>query len=181
VLVQSNCRYGPGSAYLYEWGLYPKNRVTVLGRNHDGSWIYVDPWTYIDYCWVKTDLLELDGDVMFLPELEPVLPFGELYWPPTNVRASRNGDQVMVAWNLVPMTEDDDRGYLIEAWLCQDGEIRFTPLHFWASPAFLLDEPECNEPSHARIYTAEKHGYTQWVLIPWPPHPTPDDTKKIEP
>ena len=30
--VQANCRYGPGSAYLYEWGLYPTNRLTALGR-----------------------------------------------------------------------------------------------------------------------------------------------------
>jgi len=51
VLEQANCRYGPGAAYLYEWGLYPANRVTVLGRNQDGSWLYVDPWTYTDKCW----------------------------------------------------------------------------------------------------------------------------------
>jgi hypothetical protein len=118
--------------------------------------------------------LELDGDVSNIPQIRTLLPYTEFYWPPTNVQASRDGDQVMVTWYLVPMSEDDDRGYLIEAWLCQDGQLRFTPLHFWTPPAFLTDEPGCMEPSSARIYTAEKHGYTEWVLIPWPPHPTPE-------
>ena len=174
--MQSNCRYGPGSAYLYEWGLYPGNRVTVLGRNQDGTWIYVDPWTYIDYCWVKTEFLELTGDVLSLPPIHTLLPYTEFYWSPRAVTASREGDEVWVDWALVPMSLDDDRGYLIEAWLCQDDQLRFTPLHFWAPPAILIDESGCMEPSSARIYTAEKHGYTEWVKIPWPPYPTPTNT-----
>jgi hypothetical protein len=178
VLVQSNCRYGPGSAYLYEWGLFPKNRVTVLGRNQDGTWVYVDPWTYIDYCWVKTEFLEiLSGDVESLVQIRTLLPYTEFYLAPRNVSSSRveSGD-IMVNWDLVPMSLDDDRGYLIEAWLCQDGQLRFTPLHFWNPPAFLHDEPGCLEPSSARIYTAEKHGYTTWVLINIPPYLTPTPT-----
>ena len=174
--MQSNCRYGPGSAYLYEWGLYPGNRVTVLGRNQDGSWIYVDPWTYIDYCWVKAEFLEITGDLLSLPPIHTLLPYTEFYWSPRAVTASREGDEVWVDWALVPMSLDDDRGYLIEAWLCQDGQLRFIPLHFWAPPAILIDESGCMELSSARIYTAEKHGYTEWVKIPWPPYPTPTST-----
>ena len=183
VLVQSNCRYGPGSAYLYEWGLFPKNRVTVLGRNQDGTWVYVDPWTYVDYCWVKTEFLEiLSGDVESLVQIRTLLPYTEFYWPPRNVAASRleNGD-IMVNWDLVPMSLDDDRGYLIEAFLCQEGQLRFTPLHFWSPPAILHDEPGCLEPSSARIYTAEKHGYTTWVLIVIPPYPSPTSAPESTP
>lgn len=177
VSVQSNCRYGPGSAYLYEWGLFPGNRVTILGRNQDASWVYVDPWNYTDYCWMKASLLEISGDVHSVPEMYTLLPFGELYWPPQDVSAVRDGDQVTVFWTRVPMTLDDDRGYLIEAWLCQDGQVRFTPLHFWSPPALLHDEAGCLQPSSARIYTAEKHGYTRWVKIPWPQHEgTPSPT-----
>lgn len=178
VMVQSNCRYGPGTAYLYEWGLFPGNRVTILGRNQDGTWVYVDPWTYIDFCWVKTEFLKiLSGDVSSLVQNRTLLPYTEFYWSPRNVRASRlEGGEVMVNWDLVPMSLDDNRGYLIEGWLCQDGQLRFTPLHFWSPPAFLYDEPGCLEPSSARIYTAEKHGYTEWIAIPIPPHPTPTPT-----
>src|SRR3989304_15308 len=42
---QANCRYGPGAAYLYEWGLYPGDRVDILGRNDLRTWGYVDPRT----------------------------------------------------------------------------------------------------------------------------------------
>jgi hypothetical protein len=173
VLVQANCRYGPGSAYLYEWGLYPTNRLTALGRNQDATWIYVDPWNYIDKCWVKADLVEFSGDVHDLPQIRTLLPYTEFYYPVRNVRASRigDGDEVMVNWDLIPMSLDDNRGYLIEAWICIDGQLLFTPLQYWIPPAIIRDEAGCMEPSTARIYTAEKHGYTEWVGIAWPPHP----------
>jgi len=176
VKEQSNCRYGPGEAYLYEWGLYPDNRVTLLGRNQDGSWVYVHPWYYVWNCWVKTSLLDLSGDVFSVPQIWTLLPYSQLYRPPGGVSASRVGDEVTVFWDPVWMTEDDNRGYLIEAWLCGDNQIVFTPLHYWDPPALLHDEPGCSEPSSARLYTAEKHGYTQWVKIPWPPYPKPTST-----
>ena len=127
----------------------------------------------MDYCWVKTEFLELTYDVSSVVQIRTLLPYTEFYWAPRNVRASRLGDEVMVNWDLIPMSLDDNRGYLIEGWLCRDGQLLFTPLQFWAPPAILTDEPGCMEPSHARIYTAEKHGYSEWVAIAWPPHPTP--------
>jgi hypothetical protein len=171
VREQANCRYGPGAAYLYEWGLYPGNRVTVLGRNQDGSWVYVDPWTYVDYCWVKTELLDLTGDVFSVAQVWTLLPYTEFYHPPTNVSATRVGDEVTVRWDDVWMSLDDDRGFLIEAWVCRDGQLIFTAINPWDPPAVLVDEAGCMQPSSGRIYTAEKHGYTEWILIRWPPHP----------
>jgi hypothetical protein len=174
VLDQANCRYGPGAAYLYEYGLYPGVRVDIIGRNDLGDWAYVHPWTFFDRCWVRSDLLEIRGELFEAPPYYSRLPFGELYQPPTNVRASRNGDQVTIAWDPVWMTEDDYRGYLIEAWLCQDGQLLFTPLRSDETQVFVTDEAGCSEASGARLYTAEKHGYTQWVLVRWPAHdPTP--------
>jgi hypothetical protein len=177
VLVQANCRYGPGAAYLYEWGLYPGDPVEILGRNDLGTWVYVKPRFYMDRCWVKTELLEVDGDVYSVSPYYSRLPFSELYKPPTNARATRNGDEVWVAWDPVWMTEDDYRGYLIEAWLCQDGQLLFTPVSIDGTSVFLQDEAGCTLPSSARLYTAEKHGYTQWVAVPWPPHNTPTPEK----
>jgi hypothetical protein len=177
VLEQANCRYGPGDAYLYEWGLYPDVRVDIIGRNDLGTWAYVKPWTYVDKCWVKASLLKIRGDIFEAPPFYSRLPFGELYQPPTNVRASRNGDEVMIAWDAVWMTEDDYRGYLIEAWLCQQGQLIFTPVRSDKTLVVLVDEAGCSEKSGGRLYTAEKHGYTRWVLIPWPPHEgTPSPT-----
>jgi hypothetical protein len=179
VQVQSNCRYGPGAAYLYEWGLYPTDRVEIYGRNADGSWVYVDPWTYMDRCWVKADLLDVfRGDVYDAPVYYGRLPFSDLYRPPTNPRASRSGDQVIIDWDTVWMTEDDDRGYLLEIWVCRAGQLLFTPIHVDVPPAYVFDEAGCSIASNGRLYTAEKHGYTQWVRIPWPEHPaqTPGPT-----
>jgi len=170
VREQANCRYGPGAAYLYEWGLYPGVRVDIIGRNDLGDWAYVHPWTYFDRCWVLSELLDIRGDLFEAPPYYSRLPFGELYQPPTNVRASRNGDQVTIAWDPVWMTEDDYRGYLIEAWLCQDGQLLFTPLRSDETQVVVTDEAGCSEASGARLYTAEKHGYTQWVLVRWPAH-----------
>lgn len=172
VREQSNCRYGPGAAYLYEWGLFPTVRVDIIGRNDLGTWAYVHPWTYFDRCWVRADLLDIRGDLIEAPPYYSRLPFGELYLPPTNARASRvSPDEVMITWDPVWMTTDDDRGYLIEAWLCQDGQLIFTPLNtttYTQTTITVRDEAGCLQPSSGRLYTAEKHGYTQWVRIPWP-------------
>lgn len=175
VLIQSNCRYGPGAAYLYEWGLFPGNRLEIIGRNDLGTWLYVDPWTYVDRCWVKADYVDVfRGDIFDAPPFYSRLPFGELYRPPSNVWAERNGDLVTVTWNAVWMTEDDYRGYLIEAWVCRDRQIVFEPVGITVgTSATILDEQGCTQRSSARLYTAEKHGYTQWVMVPWPQHPTP--------
>lgn len=173
VLAQANCRYGPGAAYLYEWGLFPDVRVDIVGRNDLGTWAYIEPWTYFDRCWVKSEFLEIRGDLRDAPPYYSRLPFGELYKPPTNARASRNGDDVTIAWDPVWMTTDDDRGYLIEAWLCLGGQLIFTPLRttqYEQTTIYVQDEAGCSQPSGARLYTAEKHGYTQWVIIPWPSH-----------
>jgi hypothetical protein len=173
VLEQANCRYGPGAAYLYEWGLYPGDRVEIYGRNDLGTWAYVRPWTYFDRCWVNASLLDIfRGDLIDAPPYYSRLPFSELYRPPTNARATRAGNEVWIAWDAVWMTEDDYRGYLIEAWLCVDRQLIFTPLRSDETLIVVTDEPGCSQPSGGRLYTAEKHGYTQWVLIPWPAHPT---------
>ena len=172
VQVQSNCRYGPGSAYLYEWGLYPGNRVTVLNRNEEGTWVYVDPWNYVGYCWVKADLLEIDGNHMMLEPYYGILPASDLYGPVSNVRASRVEKEVWIAWDPIWMTEDDYRGYLIETWVCQSGKLVFRPFHADYPLVIVEDEPGCTEDSFGRVYAAEKHGYTRWVAIPWPHHPS---------
>lgn len=177
VQVQANCRYGPGAAYLYEWGLYPGDRVDILGRNDLGTWAYVHPWYYVDKCWVNTAVLEVTGDVFSVPPYYGILPLSDLYRPPSGVTAARKGDLVTIQWNAVWMTVDDYRGYLIEAWVCRDRQIVFTPVAIDGTVVSITDEAGCVQPSNGRLYTAEKHGYTAWIRIPWPAYtaetPTP--------
>jgi hypothetical protein len=179
VLQQANCRYGPGGAYLYELGLFEGYRVVIYGRNDLGTWVYIRPRYYEDRCWVRADLLDISGDIYNVPPVYNRLPQSDLYQPPTTVSAERRGNEVIIAWSPVWMTEDDYRGYLLELWLCVDGQIVFTPVHSDETIVTVVDEPGCMVPSSGRVYTAEKHGYTQWRLIPWPPAPTPEATPTL--
>jgi sarcosine oxidase delta subunit len=98
----------------------------------------------------------------------------ELYGPPTNVVATRNGDQVTITWDSVYMTVDDDRGYFIEAWVCQDGAYIWwtvgegTLVDQYRTTYTVKDQAGCSMPSSGKLFTVEKHGYSSPVDIPWP-------------
>lgn len=189
ILVHAACYYGPGDAYLYKYGLLATSWMEVIGRNMDGTWLWVQGVHGWNPCWVNAAQVRFNdgGDVKNhnIPIVYAELPFSmNLYRPPTGVQAIRSGNKVTIYWSAVWMTEDDYEGYLIEAWLCKDGQLDFTPLKYkpplsqntGLQGRIVTDEPGCLEPSSARIYTAEKHGYTGYIVIPWPPYepnPTP--------
>jgi hypothetical protein len=66
------------------------------------------------------------------------------------------------------MTEDDYRGYLIEATVCQGGQLVWIAIAVDGTSYELTDEQTCSSASSGRVYTVEKHGYTDPVDIPWP-------------
>jgi len=170
VLEQANCRYGPGAAYLYKYGLYPGNNLEVIGRNEPGTWIVVRAIGGTNPCWVKASLLDIHGDVMSLAPASLPLPQSPYYGPLTGASSQRSGDSVVISWNPLILRAGDDSlqyPYLIEAWLCRAGQLTFTPIGSWEAIVNVQDESGCSEPSHARVYGVEKHGYTKWVEIPW--------------
>jgi hypothetical protein len=184
------CLFGPGDYYLWIVGINETAWMEVIGRNMDGSWLLVEELYIKDKhpCWLRTDHIKFNdgGDVTThtIPIVDPdiILPFARnLYLPPSGVQAFRSGSEVTIYWNAVWMTEDDYNGYLIEAWLCQAGQQVFKPVFYITNVnqnvgtlgVKVTDEPGCVEPSHARIYTVEKHGYTGYVPIPWPAYDTP--------
>ena len=66
--------------------------------------------------------------------------------------------------------------YLLELWLCRNGEVTFTPLPVYEdTKVSVIDRAGCTVPSHGRIILAEKNGYVGPVEIKWPPYrlPTP--------
>jgi len=168
-VAQANCRYGPGAAYLYKFGLYQGISVEIQGRTDRGDWVYVLPLWYETGCWIKASLLDVTGEIFSVEPYYGSLPFQEYYPPPEITGLTRKGDEVWIAWSDVGMTEDKYRGYLIEAWLCTDGQLVFSPVGIDGTFVVLKDEAGCDEPSKARIFTAEKHGYSKWRIIPWPP------------
>lgn len=105
---------------------------------------------------------------MALPYIEPRLPKTTFAGPPSNVQAVRNGNQVTITWVSVTLSDDKRRGNMLEVTQCIDGNLIFQPYQTDGSEITLRDDQTCEEPSGALLYTAEKHGYSDPVQVPWP-------------
>jgi len=171
---QAHCRYGPSVAYLHAADLYPGDVGTVRGRYIYGNWLYIkfDKLNY--FCWVAPSVVDVVGDVSTVAYKELNLQSigSNMYGPPKNVTAVRDGNKVTISWEQVKMTLDDDRGYLLELFVCQD------TIYMWWTDSYpdqystsytIRDETGCAEPSSGKLYTVEKHGFSEPVNIPWPP------------
>jgi hypothetical protein len=171
---QAHCRYGPSVAYLHAADLYPGDTGTVRGRYIYSKWLYIkfDKLNY--FCWVAPTVVDVVGDVSTVAYKELNLQSigSNQYGPPKSVTAVRDGDQVTISWERVEMTKDKDRGYLLELFVCQD-----TFLLWWTdsypdqdSTSYTVkDEAGCAQPSSGKLYTVEKHGFSEPAIIPWPP------------
>lgn len=166
--MQANCRYGPGTAYLYAAGLYAGDRAEIRGRNYSGTWLLLRPETIDYFCWAAASVGEIQGDINTVRVSQPLLPRTTFIGPPTGVQAVRQGSQVTVSWNPVNVRPpEDSRGYLIEATLCQNGLPVGVAVHTEGTNFTFDDEPGCGS-SGGLLYAVEKHGYTDPVPIPWP-------------
>jgi hypothetical protein len=171
VLELSNCRYGPGAPYLYKYALIEGSNLEIIGRNDLGTWILVQAIGGTNPCWVKASLMDVKGDVMAVAPTYIPLPASPYYGPLTGLTASREEQGVVVSWNPVALRAGDETAsppYLVEAWLCMDGQLIFTPIGSYTATVRFKDEAGCTDASHGRVYLVEKHGYTNFVEIPWP-------------
>lgn len=170
---QAHCRYGPSVAYLHAADLYTGDKGTVRGRFIYSNWLYVkfDKLNY--FCWVAPSVVDVVGDVSTVgyKELNLQSIGSNMYGPPKGVTAVRNGNEVLISWQQVKMTQDDDRGYLLELFVCQNGA------YLWWTDSYpdqfstsyeVRDEAGCAQPSSGELYTIEKHGFSEPVNIPWP-------------
>ena len=178
-LIHTQCLYGPDPAYLGRYEIQANSKQVAVGRNPDGSWLEITGADHTNPCWVAAELVKFDtGAIIDAPVAEPVLsPYSSLYAPPSAVSTYRAGNEVTIFWQPVPMTEADYHGYLIEAKVCQGGQMVFVPKSY--VPTFdknsaimaikVTDEPGCADPSSARIYTAENKIYSNFTRVPaWP-------------
>ena len=168
-----SCRFGPGVMFLFKFSVFGK--IEVIGRMEGSSWLLVRAIGGKNSCWVNGDYLDLQGEKFVLEPKDPhvVLPWSPYYGPLTGVYAARFGDKVSVFWDPLYLIAGDDSlqaPYVVEAWVCQDGEFVFAPVGAYVLAAEVRDEPGCSEESHGRVFAAEKHGYTKWIEIQWPPH-----------
>jgi hypothetical protein len=169
------CLFGPSKAYLWARDLKQGDTGVVWGRAPYGSnWLYVrmDRWPQYP-CWVSPYVVDVVGDISKM-RIETIrLPItNALYAAPTNIVGRRDGDQVTISWDPVWMTQDDDNGYFLDVWVCQNGNYVWMPTkrdNQFMTTATFTDQPGCSTPSGGQIYTVEKHGYTSPAQIPWPP------------
>ncbi|NPV87898.1 MAG: hypothetical protein HPY45_18015 [Anaerolineae bacterium] len=174
IIEQAVCHYGPGKPYLYKYGVYQGYTMEIIGRDPTGTYIEVQAIGGNNPCWVKAEYMQIQGDLSQVKPIQPEevqLPRSPYYTPPTGISARRKGNEVIVSWNAVELKAGDDSQqvpYVIEAWVCHQGELVFTPLGSYTTTIEITDEPGCPLPSRARLAAAEKHGYTRWVDIPWP-------------
>ena len=168
IQMQANCRYGPGTAYLYSHGLYTGDKAEIRGRTISGTWVLIKPENLNRLCWAAASVMEITGDIFLLRVAVPNLPKTTFAGPPANVRATRDGDKVTVAWDLVKLSEDKNRGYLLEANVCQNGFLVWLAVQTYETSYTFNDAGNCSLPSNGLLYTAEKHGYSDPVQIPWP-------------
>ena len=170
------CLQGPAKAYLWKFDLHQGDTGFVGGRAPVGTWLYVKFDRLDDYCWVSPYVLDVVGNINTVA-VQPVRIWitNALYAAPKNVKAERDGDQVTVSWSKVWMTEDDDRGYFMDVWVCQNKNFVWMPIGWQDLPDqyhtsyTFTDEAGCSQTSGGKLYTVEKHGYTSPVDIPWPP------------
>lgn len=171
----AHCRYGASKAYLHAADLYKGDKGEVHGRFLYSNWLYIK-WDKLNYrCWVSPYVVDVYGDISMINYTDHNLHriYATLYRAPENVRATRQGDMVTIFWDRVPMTEDDDRGYLIDAWVCQEGAFIWWAVSFtdqYTTSYSVKDQEGCVGTSSGVIYTVEKHGYTDPATIPWPSH-----------
>ena len=169
-----SCRYGPGAMYLYLYGMIQGATQDLIGRNDDGSWVLTRARGDTTACWVKTALMDLNGDILSVQPIHPddyKLPMSPYYGPLTGVSAARNGDQVTVTWHPLLLRAGDDSlqtPYVLQVWVCRGGESVMESIGAYQTTVTVSDESGCAQPSRGRISAAEKHGYTKFVEIPWP-------------
>lgn len=168
------CRYGPGAMYLYKFGLNGGSRLEIIGRRVDASWVLIQAIGGDNACWVNASYMDINGDVMAVAPVDVHIVMG---WSPyyaalTGVSAQRSAEnEVTVSWHPLVLRAGDSAEqvpYVVEAWVCRDGEIVFAPTGAYQTIIAIIDEPGCKEESHGRVFAAEKHGYTQWIEIQWP-------------
>jgi hypothetical protein len=171
-----SCRYGPGSEYLFLYGLRKGANIKLIGRTEGNNWVYVEGK---NRCWVNKEYISIAEDMNSLPIVYPgiaKLPISPYYPPTTVLKVTRIKNVVTVKWLDIPLRAGDEEDasmqhYIIEVWRCQGGTVIFDPLATNDVTITFTDEPGCSEPSHGRIFVQEKHGFAGPAEIPWPPFP----------
>jgi hypothetical protein len=171
VTVAANYRFGPSTVYAGPGGARSGKVLEAIGRDASGQWILVREPGGKKSSWVNIIALQIQGDVNSLAIAPVQLIFTPDYPAPSNITATRNGDQVQISWGDVPLRPQViyiDSHYFLELWLCTGGQLTYTILSTNDLTMTVTDAAGCSEASHGLLYTATREGYSQPATIPWP-------------
>jgi hypothetical protein len=168
VIQLSNCRYGPDWPYLYKYGVRVGTRMEVIGRDVDGNWLLVQGVGAHNSCWIKAVQIQVDGDVMSLPDAYPFtqnLPISP-FFPEITISVSYSGGMVNVSWPDHEIRSDlgTEQGieYIVEIWTCVDGKPTFFAQGYppgETNASFQIDN-SCGMISHADVIGEDKEGFS---------------------
>jgi hypothetical protein len=171
VTVPANCRFGPSTTYAGPGGFRTGKVLEAIGRDASGQWLLVREAGGKKSCWVNIIALSVQGDIATLAIAPVQLLINPDYPPPSNITATRNGDQVRIAWSEVPLQPQVtyiDSHYFLELWVCNGGQLTYTILATQDLTVTVTDQPGCAEASHGLLYTTTREGYSAPAVIPWP-------------
>ncbi len=176
----TDCVYGPAEFYVYKTSFPAGQPVDVLGVSEDGNWLEVQEAGGWNACWVQVGQVQFEaGSAAALLVVAPFLPRSEYeFGSPLTTTARREGDVVTVSWEAVFMSVDEVQGYLIDAYVCQDGQYLHLPVFVAKTyeentgilSVQITDEAGCAELSKARIISMGTRGFAEWEKIFWPTH-----------
>lgn len=178
IVEMASCRFGPGGGYLLRTTLYSGDVVEILGHMelNDHWWfVHLPNYNRVYGCWVSQELITLgpgQNTTVVITDPHIVLPWTtQPYEALKGVSASRSGNVVTVRWEPFDWLPGDQSGqnkYLVEVWVCQQGEFVFRAYGTNDTFIEIQDEQICTAESYGRAFGSDKHGYTNWKSIPWP-------------
>ncbi len=162
------CRWGPGTAYrsIGEDFLEEGERALVEGRDYDTTWFWVKLEGLKYHCWVSASVVTINFEPKSVPYVPVNVPVNNRVPSPKGVTAVRNGNQVTISWQPIPPAPEVE--YLIEATLCFHGYLQDVAYSTTNTSITLQDDQNCDQKSSARLYGANKLGYSKPVTVPWP-------------
>ncbi len=167
----ANCRFGPDTIYVAPGRLRFGKVLEAIGRDESGEWLLVREPGGQNSCWVNMVTLSVEGDVNTLSIAPVNLLINPAYPAPPNVVSNRVGEWVQIRWgevSLPPAAIYPESRYLLDLWLCRNGQIVHAPLATNDLSASVWDQPGCAEASRGFIYTTTREGYSPPAVIPWP-------------
>lgn len=171
VKVAANLRFGPNTIYAGPGGARSGKALEAIGRDASGQWLLVRDAGGKKSTWINIITVDVQGDINTLAIAPVELIFTANYPPPSNITATRNGDQVTITWADVPLQPRAiylESHYFLEVWLCNAGALTSTLLATNDLFIAVADQSGCAEASHGLLYTTTREGYSQPATIPWP-------------